>query len=244
MKVQATQLDRVNCILHRQVEHILFVNHTVHLTHFFCIAQAGPITNLTLYDLDISHFFVIEICTQAHDVNDIFLIVGLIHLGRHVNDAVFASRGIEYANVLLESPLKQKVASRPSFEQKTFAVVDLFEAGILELSYDGCKGHVLVEVGGFHHLFALVKWNVLLHVSQEVITGASFVHVGVYKLIAFEDVKRFRVVINERTSKLFLKHVSSEAFPRRFHGTSLWTCVVTVTTALEHYGNNYNNKHS
>ena len=85
----------------------------------------------------------------------------------------------------------------------------------------------------------------MLHVSQEVITGTSLVHVRVDKLIAFEDGKRFRVVINERTSKLVRKHLSSEALPSRNHGIRLWTRVVTVTTALEHDGNNYyNNEHS
>ena len=73
-----------------------------------------------------------------------------------------------------------------------------------------------------------MKWNILLHVSQEVITGTFFVHVRVYKLFAFEECQRFRIVINERVSQLLLKILNSEVFPSRIDGIRLWSREVPV----------------
>ena len=74
----------------------------MHLSHLvFSLAQIGPITNLTLFERNLAVLDSIEIFTQAHDVNEVSaLVVRLIRLGRHVNDAVILSRGIEYAYVL------------------------------------------------------------------------------------------------------------------------------------------------
>ena len=75
---------------------------------------------------------------------------------RHVNDSVVLSRRVEDTNVFLETSLELKVAMSPSFEQETVAIIEFFEAGVRDLSHDGCIGHILVEVRGAKHPFASI----------------------------------------------------------------------------------------
>ena len=143
----------MNRVIHGHIKHTLFVHHSAGV--LLCLEYACPILHLTLCDITLCD--IIEIITQAHDVNEVFagILFRLIHRVRHVNDAVVLSRLFQGAYVLLESPLEDEFTFRPSFEQETFATIECFEALVLELSYDGCKGHILVKVGGAKHPFAI-----------------------------------------------------------------------------------------